>query len=240
MKSYLLILSLLVSCSLNAQKKNLNLSKWHHSDKIEASDYNHIKKAKLFFSLSNDNDYLYIDLKAEDHEAQNRILKNGLTIWINMDGRELKKMGIRFPLGSDNQGSRRKADSHDNISTSDRNILTPLSMANTIELLGFTNEQQRRFPSNNHDSFRGWVRYGDDGILYYQLVVPIEKLPVRNSRDGRSAMPFTLGIEYGSSPTMNSQVNRGPKPSSVFRPRSSDSGSSEVNWIDNFKLASSK
>lgn len=240
MKSYILILSLLVSCGLNAQTKNLNLSRWHYVDKIEASDYHHIKKAKLFFSLSNNNDNLYIDIKAEEHEVQNRILKDGLTIWINMDDKELKKLGIRFPLGYDNQGSRRKADSHDDASTSDRDILTPLSMANTIELLGFTSEQQRRFPSNNHDSFRGWVRYGDDGILYYQLIVPLEKLPVRNSRDGRSAMPFTIGIEFGSPPTMNSQVNRGPKPSSVFRSGRSVSGSSEVNWMDNFKLASSK
>ena len=31
--------------------------------------------------------------------------------------------------------------------------------------------------------------------------MPVAKLPVRNSRDGSGAMPFTLGIEYGNLPS---------------------------------------
>jgi hypothetical protein len=167
-------------------------------------------------------------------------LKEGLTIWISMDGKAVKNMGIRFPIGSQNQGGHRKADRHENNSTPDGNTVNPLSLANTIELIGFTNEQQRHFPSDNHDSFRGSVIYDEAGTLFYRLVIPITKLPVRNSREGHGAMPFTLGIEYGSLPVMNKQENRGPKPSSIFRSGRSGGGASEVNWINNVKLASSK
>jgi hypothetical protein len=53
-------------------------------------------------------------------------------------------------------------------------------------------------------------------------------------------MPFTLGIEYGSSSMVNKQGNRGPRPSSAGRSGRSAAGTSELNWINNFKLATSK
>lgn len=240
MKSYVLILSFIFCSGLNAQNRNLTLSRWHQKDIVEESDYMHIKKAKLYYSFSNDYDNLYINIKVDDRNVQSRILKEGLTIWINMDGKEIKKLGVRFPLGSQNQGSRRKADSHENNSSPDQNAVNLLTLANTIELIGFINEQQRHFPADNHDSFRGSVMIGEGGILYYKLIIPIVKLPVRNSREGRGAMPFAIGIEYGSSSMQNKQENRGPKPSSVFRPVRSGEGSSELNWINNFKLATSK
>jgi len=241
MKSSILILSFFVCSGLNAQKENLNLIRWHASDKVEASDYQLIRKSKLYYFLSNDNDNMYVDIKVEDHGIQNRILKEGLTIWISMDGKEEKKMGVRFPVGSQNQGAHRKTDHQENNSVPDGNPVNPIALANTIEIIGFTTEQQRHFPSDNHDSFRGSVKYDEAGILYYKLVIPIMKLPVRNTRAGNGAMPFILGIEYGYLPVMNKQVeNRGPRPSSLFHSGSSGSSGSKLYWINNVRLATSK
>jgi hypothetical protein len=238
MKSSVLIFSLFISCGLNAQIKDLNLSRWHLKDLVKESDYMYLRKAKLYYSFSNDYDNLYIDIKVEDRNVQSRILKEGLTIWMNFDGKDIRNLGVRFPLG--NQGSRRKADSHDNSSATNENSVNLLTLANTIELVGFINEQQRHFPSDNHDSFRGSVIIGEGGILYYKLIIPIVKIPVRNSRVGHGVMPFAIGIEYGSSSIQNKQETRGPKPSSVFRSARSAGGASELNWINNFKLATSK
>jgi hypothetical protein len=200
-----------------------------------------IRKTKLYCFLSNDNNNIYIDMKVADQEIQNRILKEGLTIWISMDGKEVKKMGVRFPIGSQNQGVHKKADLSENNKSQEGNLVTPLSLANTIELIGFTNEQARHFPSENYDNFRGSVKYDEKGTLYYKMIMPIAKLPVRNSRDGHGAMPFILGIEYGSlAMTNQSGENRGPAPSSVFHSRSSGTGASELHWITDIKLATSK
>jgi hypothetical protein len=85
------------------------------------------------------------------------------------------------------------------------------------------------------------VKYDEAGILYYKLVIPIIKLPLRNTRAGNGAMPFILGIEYGSLPVVNKQgENRGPAPSSIFHSRSSGAGASELHWINNVRLATSK
>jgi hypothetical protein len=67
------------------------------------------------------------------------------------------------------------------------------------------------------------------------------KLPMRNSRGSHGAMPFILGIEYGSLPATNkSGVNRGPAPSSIFHSGSSGKGGSELIWIKDVRLATSK
>jgi hypothetical protein len=241
MKSSILILSFFVCSGLNAQKENLNLIRWHASDKVEASDYQLIRNSDLYCFISNDNDNLYFDVKVKDQGTQNRILKEGLTIWISMDGKEEKKMGVRFPVGSQNQGAHRKTDHQENNSVPDGNPVNPIALANTIEIIGFTTEQQRHFPSDNHDSFRGSVKCDEAGILYCKLVIPIMKLPVRNTRAVNGAMPFILGIEYGYLPVMNKQAeNRGPRPSSLFHSGSSGSSGSKLYWINNVRLATSK
>jgi len=240
MKSSVLILSFFVCSSLNAQKGNLNLSQWHVSDEIKGSDYHLIRKTKLYCFLSNDNDNIYIDIKVEDQGIQNRILKEGLTIWISMDGKEEKKMGVRFPVGSQNQAVHKKSDPSENNTNPNGKPVTPLSLANTIELIGFTNEQERHFPSENRDNFRGSVKCDEEGIFYYKMIMPIAKLPVRNSREGHGTMPFIFGIEYGSLPVNKPAENRGPAPSSVFHSHSSGAGASELYWINNVKLATSK
>ena len=241
MKYCILIISMLLSGGLNAQRRNLNLSRWHLNDKIESSDYLPVGKSGLYCLISNDNDNVYIDMKVEDRKIQNRILTEGLTIWINMDGREEKKMGIRFPLGSRNQPGRKKTEHGENSPSRAESVENLLSMANTIEILGFISEQQRRFPSENHDSFRGSVKMEEGGKLYYKLIIPLAKLPMRNSRGSHGAMPFILGIEYGSLPATNkSGVNRGPAPSSIFHSGSSGKGGSELIWIKDVRLATSK
>jgi hypothetical protein len=241
MKSSIFIISFLLCYGISAQKGDPQQCRWHTVGKIEASEYQLVRKAKLQYFLSNDDDYLYIDLKADNREIQDRILTEGMTIWINMDGSEARKLGVRFPLGSKNQGGRRKADSHENNSIPEANQVNPVLLANTIELKGFTNEVQRHFPANNNDNFRGSVRYDEAGILYYELVMPLGKLPVRNSREGHGAMPFNLGIEYGSLSLSNNQdINRGPKPASLFRSDGAGSGNTVLQWIKNVRLATSK
>jgi hypothetical protein len=240
MRPALLFILLLGYSNIHAQRKSLNLSRWHVSDKVEMSDYQLIRKAGLYYDISNDNDNIYIGIKVDDKGVQNRILREGLTIWINMDGKEVKTLGVRFPIGSQNQAIRKKSDLRENKTNPDESNITPLALATTIELIGFINEEERRFPSDNNDNFRGSVRYDAAGAFFYRMVMPIAKLPVRNSRGGTGAMPFTLGIEYGSAPPAGKpELNRGPSPSEV-RAGKSPHGASELFWISNVRLATSK
>ena len=228
MRSIISILALFIFFSLNAQKGNLMLSRWHANDKIEDSDYKLLKKAGFYYFISNDNDNIYISLKTSERVVQEKILKEGLTIWLNMDDKDNAKIGIRYPIGSDNQNINKKRDKSENNAGPD--TMSVLSMANTIELVGFISEQERRFPAQNPDNFNGSVMY-EKGIFYYRMVMPIAKLPIRNSKQGNGAMPFTFGFEYGFIPQMQSSSN------STTR---SYTRSADLNWLNHIKLATSR
>jgi hypothetical protein len=197
MKSHILIFSLFLCTALNAQKGNTVESKWYESDKQVKSDYVKIKKSGVAYSLSNDNDNIYLDLRIEGTEVQNLIIRQGLVLWIDMEGKLRKKLGVRYPIGSQKQLSHSRVSQLELTTNPDGSPKTPLSMANTIELIGFTGEQERHFPSENPDNFSGSVKYDNDGVLYYKMRIPLSKIPVRNAKKGNEAMLFALGLEYG-------------------------------------------
>lgn len=208
MKLTLLILSLFVCLDLTAQKENYFLSKWRNNPdedlQLAMPDYVSAKKGKVLYYLSNDEVNIYVDMKILETLEENRILKMGLTVWIDMDGKTRKVMGIRYPIGS--QFSRpRGQNSFANAGTS----ATPLSLANSIELIGFKDVESTRFPSNNPGDIRGAVKYDQEGELIYRLVIPLSRLPLRNNTEGKGLMPFALGIEYGAPPTFAGQRGGG-------------------------------
>jgi hypothetical protein len=191
----------------------------------------------LLYCLSNDNDNIYIDLKCDNPSKQLMILREGLIIWIDMDNKSLKKLGVRFPLGTQRrQIKNRTGQSYDEIKPVE-DVPSLARMSKTIELVGFISEQERHFSSENPDNFRGSVRY-EDGTLHYKMVMPLAKLPVRNSKGGNGAMPFALGIEYGFTSDINAQDRKMSTRRNERTPKTSTG--SEMLWIKNVKLATSK
>jgi hypothetical protein len=201
MKALILIFMLSLCGFLTAQDHNLNLSVWHTNDAIKASDYQSVKKTGMYWFLSNDKDNIYISLKITDTEIQDLISGDGLTIWIDMDGKHSKKMGVRYLSKSETK--------------------MPSSQTNTIELIGFITEQERHFAADNPDNFKASVKKDENGIVFFRMIMPVSKLPLRNSQDGRGTMPFSLGVEAGSSP-------------------SGKAGNSQLYWINHVKLATSQ
>lgn len=228
MKSSLFILSFVICSALYGQKDNENLCRWHSNSAANQIDYYAIKRSAISYSLSNDNDNIYLDIKVADVNEQNMILRNGLVIWINMDGKTNRKMGVRFPVGSRNNSVRRVQQMGESEKAPQSFPGDPQSMANTIELIGFINEAQRRFPAENPDNFRGSVKFDANGALIYNLRMPLVKLPVRNTKNGKGSVPFTLGIEYGfSSESDKTTEKAGQLPSSSYKSGAYSSGSAK-------------
>ena len=269
MKTLLVSFLLLIAVSLDGQKGKLYNSSWAEDGSNNGPDlkYSVYEKGKIFYSVSNNNEFIFVSLKIEDPAVQTRILKEGLVIWINMDNKTDKGTGIRFPIGSQYSGMGRPGMPATNINP-DGTLMTPLAMANTIELVGFTEEESRRFPADNADNFSGSVKYNNDGILLYSLRMPLAKLPIRNSKEGDGAMPFNFGIEYGVPPQQSrpggaTSRSDAPSPSTIGRggggrpggggspgggggaPGGAPSGAKTVLppvsfWIKDIKLASGK
>jgi uncharacterized membrane protein YgcG len=269
MKSFAAIVLLLVCLKLNAQSDKSLSFKWQDnlsgSATLSPSDFISAKKGLVLYCLSNDDKNIYVDVRITESIEQSKVLQMGLILWINADGKSRKITGIRFPIGakfSKFQINRGEVQVNNSIVK-----VSPLSMANTIELIGFKDITVKRFPSNNPDNIRGSLKYDNDGNLLYSLTVPLEKLPQSGKISEGGLNPMTFAIEYGAPPANageQSGRSSGSAPSSGggggrsggrsgggSRGGSIGSGpsgpapgqdepKSEIIWIKNVKLAEKK
>ena len=144
---------------------------------------------------------MYVDFKITESIEQGKVLQMGLVLWVNTDGKSRKLTGIRFPIGAKfARAMRGRGESQVAL-----NEATPLSLANTIELIGFKNVVTNRFPSNNSDTFRGSVKYDNDGNLLYSMTIPLANLPAGGKgSDGKISL-MNIAIEYGAPPQTGNQ-----------------------------------
>lgn len=209
MKNAVLILILSLCSSLYGQKSKPSPSKWNSSGKDEITlpkeNLLYFSKGKIYYYLSNDNDNIYLDMRIDDSEAQNKILKQGMTVWINVDDKQIKKCGIRFPIGTENPaGPGQGRQFGQELQESSGLNRSPVSQANRIELTGFTKEERRIIPSNNEDNFRGTVHYNNEGVLIYKMILPVSRIETDKNMNTN---PIALGIELGGAA---GQVRQGP------------------------------
>src|ERR1035437_7329912 len=61
-------------------------------------------KNKLWFNVSNDGNNLYIMFKTEDETLKRKILRLGLTVWIDPTDHKKEKFGIHYPQGRERSG----------------------------------------------------------------------------------------------------------------------------------------
>ncbi len=213
MKKITVLFSLLLCLNLNGQGKKIIVSSWNEYEEevinMPLASYIYFTKGKFYCHISNNSNSLVVDMKITDQITQKRILQEGLTIWIVMDSKLVKETGIRFPVGAQYSGNHSTKNTFEDLKSQGESNPSPLSLANTVEIIGFSGEDSRRIPSNNSDSFRGSIIFDADGNMNYKLILPIAKLPFRNSKDGNGAMPFNLGIEYGAAPLLYNQVRSG-------------------------------
>ena len=61
-------------------------------------------KAMLGYAVSNDRDNLYITVETGDEATQMKILREGLTVWIDKEGEQNELVAINYPLPTDSKG----------------------------------------------------------------------------------------------------------------------------------------
>jgi hypothetical protein len=251
MRKFTILLLVICPVLLYAQKGKTYQNLWYEEGKdemlISSENFSYSGKSGFYYLILNNNNNLCLDLRVEDRPIQNRMLTDGMTVWVDMDGKLARKLVIRFPLGSAHSGSTGSRKMAATEPVPEANQVSPIELANTIELKGFTGENSIRFPSDNNDTFRGNLKYDNKGILHYILILPVAKLPLRNSKDMQGAVLFNIGIEYGASGSGTSATggSRGGRKSDdrgQFRNAEPSKGKehADIFWIKNIKLASNK
>lgn len=225
MKQIITFLIVFLSLDLAGQTSQVFQNRWNDAGSpdinIAQADWIYNKKGKVYYFISNDDNKIYVSLLIQDQVVGLRILSEGMKLWINMDNKPERNLGIHFPVGTQSQSSDSRKRDKQETGAQEVSIINAISMATTIELIGFKGEE-RRVKAENPDTFTGSVRI-DQGFLLYNMALPLEKLPVRNSKDGVGAMPFSFGIEYGTTAVKGKKT-----PAPVLL------------WIKSIKLATDK
>ena len=68
--------------------------------KTRLAEFKYSEKSKLYYCISNDSKFAYIDLNIIDKNVKAQVLRSGLTVWIGTNGKKTKKIGIKYPAGS--------------------------------------------------------------------------------------------------------------------------------------------
>lgn len=77
-------------------EKNISIDGTDHE---WSGSYTFVGDEKVAIGAQNDNDYLYLVFKTIDRQVKQKVIGNGLTIWIDPDGGEEKSFGIHYPVG---------------------------------------------------------------------------------------------------------------------------------------------
>jgi len=110
--SIFLAVSALISCSSSKHSKTKRLPGTWQVSPITIDGKNndwpsaypeYDEKAQIGYAISNDKENLYITMETGDPATQLKILKEGMTVWIDKSGSEDEVMAINYPLPSANK-----------------------------------------------------------------------------------------------------------------------------------------
>lgn len=184
-----------------AQKVPSYSSKWYpgivkenEEDLTNLMQYN--EKSKLLYLLSNDETNLYINLQVTDKNDLQKIMRYGLTTWINPEGKHKKTFGIEFPASSDklpvppfdrkNGGGDRK----------DMRMAMMNARNGLMILKGFGNKgEETSIDPRSDEYFHGRIDMLEGGKMQVSLVISLNKLGLNLEKSSKA--PFGLGFETG-------------------------------------------
>jgi hypothetical protein len=202
MRKFITVSLLVVSFCTYGQKSKGPIMHWRdysaNGDIYPASDYFPLDKEKMLCYLSNNDSNLFIDIIITDPGVQKTILNIGMNIWVDLTGKEVNSMGVRYPIGSDNVKAslQRKGEAMTNTEKMMFVKNSSIEMAFEIEVAGFGEEIPRKIPSTGWSGFLSNVHYNDDGNLIYRMVIPMKSVVVQEVKG--KPVTFSIGLEYGA------------------------------------------
>jgi hypothetical protein len=211
MKRSAIIIGLVFCTTLSAQKEKSYASHWreniNNDMKSQITEFKYSEKGKFYYYFSNDRDNIYVDLRIFDKSIQNQVLRSGLTVWINTEGKSAKKTGIKYPVGRQNNGGpgmqeRKNIPQGRQAPSGNREM--PELPVNTLELIGFSKSGPVTVSTFENDNFRGSVKFEKDG-MWYELIMPLNKLPEITAKDKDGARAIILGFGYTGAPASAGQ-----------------------------------
>ena len=218
MKLITVILTLVLCTSISAQKIKTYQCFWHEKNvdifQTKYNDFKYSEKGMFYYYISNDQDNIYINLRIFDSNVKQAIIRSGITVWINTDGKKNKTLGVKYPAGPQNRikdpssGLSEKPFTQNNHYGMENQKALPEHngvsdfAASSLLLIGFNKSGPVLVSSFENDNFRGSISTQKE-YMYYQLILPLSKLPVIKKNPYKKKDSFVMGLNYDSIRTFN-------------------------------------
>ena len=216
----ILILIIIVQFIIPAKaQKNAIKSIWQNHD-VQSPALSEFQKEKnILYLISNDSDYLYVNLVIPGTDEQKKILFFGMTVWVDQKIKKKKDIGIMYPYKSKDNRTR-PGGSTPAGGTPNQSFPSQKTESQNPRRMGLSNFDEIKFdlakrpwhislvnysdtakliliPSNNKQEINGRMEYDAMNFLHYHVAIPFEKIPLNNI-DSESG--FDIRIETGYAP----------------------------------------
>ncbi|MCJ8212093.1 hypothetical protein MUY27_20415 [Mucilaginibacter sp. RS28] len=185
--------------------------------------YNEDKK--LYYSLANDQENLYMAMRVNDLTEQRRILAAGLTLGVNPKGKKKETYSITFPVGETgnapfgdihrrNDGGDGK-DGADNRPSPDADareemMRARLTKLRNIKVTGFPDIESEVITTANTYGIKTAIDIDKDGYLVYEAAIPLKFFHAEINDKNEWAFNFKInGISAPSHPQQGEGMERG-------------------------------
>jgi Tfp pilus assembly protein PilZ len=158
-----------------------------------------ISSEKVSYSITNDNEYLYILLETKNPQQQQKIIQGGMTVWVNTSAEksESNAVGIGYPLETRVDHDRQIMEE----ARPDRyksNKPVTLEDKREYALYGFAGDSTGSYTYGDDDNPQGVkmrMDYTNDGDLIYEAALPLKTLyPNHASSSSYAAKSVAVGI----------------------------------------------
>ena len=188
----------LLSCS-----KEVTNSLWHNKDIIQEKESGDLEtplrffdpKSRLQYTVLNDNENLYICVKAMEDQTQLKLMRSGLQIWIDSTGRSKKSINISYPLpGEDSNTSSRQENKQG--TNQDKNMFhNQFLLAHTdMMITGFKPPMNGLIPIENRFGIAVNIHWDSLGTMVYKARIPFHTFyhESLNAHDLKKTFSITL------------------------------------------------
>ena len=204
---FLLLIAIGFGCTpLNTITSNNNNTGFPSTFRYYDSD------SKVSYAVVNTNEYIHLRLKVRDNTSIMKIVRAGLTVYFDVEGKKKTNVGLNYPI-KNAQGSRPEMNGKPGkLENKDKRLQTMVGMIPTTASFTFFEQNTHFSVLDSTGKFKVQLTVNDNNELLYDLKVPIKEI----SKLGiESLTNLSIGVESGelempSRPSGGAGGNSGP------------------------------
>ncbi|OFX79872.1 MAG: hypothetical protein A2X12_07755 [Bacteroidetes bacterium GWE2_29_8] len=218
---YFSLLLIIFSCSPKIYMFSKHIKTAPCFSNIDFNEFYYDSENQTQFLIFNDTSNMYLLLKVFDETMQRQIIRNGLTVWIDIKDGKRKEIGINFPIKKTQKMFPPKMNGEmvlqNGQMVNDNKDFIMLTKFNEMELIGFYGKNTSKLLSSTiENEINGKIEFDEQHSMLYYMTIPMYR--INNLGHLKSDGCFSIGIESGidnnvsGTSAMNNGGMQGPPP----------------------------